>query len=67
TGVCAIGASLFYLLGVQADAPSAVVASSLFPVLSVGVGVVVFRDRARPVQLLGALVSVAGVVAVVAG
>lgn len=59
--------TIFYLLGVQADAPTAVVTASMFPVASVAIGYLYYRDPVSRMQLLGIAIVLAGVVGVVTG
>ncbi len=66
-GVLAGMATPFYLLGLQADARSAVVTASLSPALTVNVGRLLFLDGLSRVQAVGIGVVLVGVVGVVAG
>lgn len=66
-GVLAAGTTVFYLLGLAADPTAAVVTSSMFPAVSVVVGLAVFGDTVRPTQMLGVGVVLAGIVAVALG
>lgn len=64
-GVCGGAASVMYLLGINIDPPSAVVATSMFPAFSVIVGFVFFADEVSRRQVLGLALVLAGVAAVV--
>jgi drug/metabolite transporter (DMT)-like permease len=66
-GVFAGGSTIFYLLGVQANATSAVVTASLFPAVSVVVGRFVYDDVVAPRQVAGIGVVLAGVILVATG
>ena len=66
SGVFAGLSTVFYLLGVQADATVAVVTASTFPAFTVAVGWLVFGDAVSPRQLLGLVAVLAGVAAVIA-
>ena len=57
--------SIFYLLGVQADARPAVVTAAMFPVPSVVIGYLFYRDEVTPSQIAGIAVVLAGVSLVV--
>ena len=65
-GVAAAGSTIFYLLGVQADATPAVVTASMFPAVTVTVGALMFGDRVTRWQVVGVGVVLVGVAAVVA-
>jgi len=65
-GVLAALSTVFYLLGVQADATPAVVTASMFPAVTVAVGRVVFHDSVSRMQVLGLGIVLVGVTAVVA-
>ena len=65
-GVAAAASTIFYLLGVQADATPAVVAASMFPAVTVTVGALVFGDRVTRLQIVGCGIVLVGVAAVVA-
>jgi drug/metabolite transporter (DMT)-like permease len=66
-GIFAGLSSIFYLIGVQANAPAATVTGALFPAVSVAVGRMLFHDSVTRTQALGVTVVLLGVVAVVAG
>lgn len=66
-GVFAGGSTIFYLLGVQVNATSAVVTASLFPAVSVVVGRFVYDDDVAPRQVAGLGVVLAGVILVATG
>lgn len=57
--------TIFYLLGVQADATPAVVTASMFPAVTVAVGRVVYGDQVGRWQVVGLVVVLAGVIGVV--
>lgn len=59
--------TVLYLIGVRADATSAVITSSMFPAFSVAIGRTVFGDSVSRTQALGIAVVLVGVVAVSAG
>lgn len=65
-GVFAAASTVFYLIGVQADATPAVVTASMFPAATVTIGALVFGDRVGRVQVIGVGVVLVGVAAVVA-
>jgi drug/metabolite transporter (DMT)-like permease len=65
-GVIAALSTVFYLLGVQADATPAVVTASMFPAVTVAVGYAVFGDSVSRTQVVGLGVVLVGVTAVVA-
>jgi len=65
-GVFAALSTVFYLLGVQADATPAVVTASMFPAVTVAVGRVVYGDSVGRLQVVGLVVVLAGVTGVVA-
>ncbi|MEJ7799350.1 MAG: hypothetical protein WKF60_02450 [Ilumatobacter sp.] len=65
-GIFAAASTVFYLLGVQADATPAVVTASMFPAATVTIGALVFGDRVNRTQVIGVSVVLAGVAAVVA-
>jgi drug/metabolite transporter (DMT)-like permease len=65
-GMLAGTTSLAYVAGLSFDATATVVTGSMFPAASVLVGRVFFADSVRPVQVVGLVVSLAGVLAVVA-
>jgi len=65
-GTAAALSTVFYLIGVQADATPAVVTASMFPAVTVGVGSLVFGDSVSRTQVLGLGVVLVGVTAVVA-
>ncbi len=58
--------TVFYLLGVQADATAAVVTASMFPAFSVGIGWLFFHDHVGRIQIGGIMLVLLGVVGVVA-
>ncbi|MCP3854552.1 MAG: EamA family transporter [Actinomycetia bacterium] len=58
--------TVFYLLGVQADATAAVVTASMFPAFSVGIGWLFFHDHVGRIQIGGVVLVLLGVVGVVA-
>ena len=58
--------TIFYLLGVQADATPAVVTASMFPAVTVVVGRFVYHDHVTRVQALGLVIVLVGVAGVVA-
>ncbi len=62
-GVFAAASTIFYLLGVQADATPAVVTASMFPAVTVIVGRLAYRDSVSGMQLVGIVVALAGIVA----
>ncbi len=66
-GAFAGGSTIFYLLGVQINATSAVVTASLFPAVSVVVGRFVYDDDVAPRQVAGIGVVLAGVILVATG
>ncbi len=66
-GVFAGLSTVFYLLGVEVDAPSAVVTTSMFPAVSVAIGYMFFRDPVSRAQLIGLGVVLVGVAGVVVG
>lgn len=57
--------TVFYLLGVQADATPAVVTASMFPAVTVTVGRLVYGDAVGRLQVVGLGVVLVGVVGVV--
>jgi len=65
-GTFAAASTIFYLLGVQADATPAVVTASMFPAVTVIVGRLAYRDSVSGVQLIGIVVALAGIAGVVA-
>lgn len=65
-GVFAATSTVWYLLGVQADATPAVVTASMFPAVTVLVGRFVYHDTVTRLQVLGLLVVLVGVTGVVA-
>lgn len=65
-GVFASLATVWYLLGVQADATPAVVTASMFPAVTVVIGRFVFHDEVARTQALGLVVVLLGVTGVVA-
>jgi drug/metabolite transporter (DMT)-like permease len=66
SGVFAGLSTIWYLLGVQADATPAVVTASMFPAASVIIGRFVFDDHVSRHQVLGLVLVLAGVAGVVA-
>lgn len=66
-GVFAGASTIFYLIGVQADATSAVVAASLFPAVTVVVGRVFYRDVVVRLQAVGIAIVLVGVIGVAVG
>jgi len=56
-----------YLLGVQADAATAVITFSMFPAFSVVIGRIFFRDPVSRLQTAGIATVLAGVAGVVGG
>jgi len=66
-GVFAGFSTVSYLLGVQADAPVAVVTASMFPAFSVAIGWLVFHDSVSRLQVGGIAAVLIGVAGVVAG
>jgi drug/metabolite transporter (DMT)-like permease len=66
SGVFAALSTIWYLLGVQADATPAVVTASMFPAASVVVGRFGFGDHVTRRQVVGLAVVLLGVAAVVA-
>lgn len=66
SGVFSALSTVFYLLGVQADATPAVVTASMFPAVTVVVGRFVYHDVVTRRQLLGIVIVLAGVTGVVA-
>ena len=65
-GIFAAASTIFYLLGVQADATPAVVTASMFPAVTVIVGRLAYRDSVSGVPLIGIVVALAGIAGVVA-
>jgi drug/metabolite transporter (DMT)-like permease len=65
-GVFGALSTIFYLLGVQADATPAVVTASMFPAVTVVVGRFVYADHVNRQQLIGLVVVLIGVAGVVA-
>lgn len=65
-GVFAAMSTVWYLLGVQADATPAVVTASMFPAVTVIVGRFVYHDSVTRRQVIGLVVVLIGVTAVVA-
>jgi drug/metabolite transporter (DMT)-like permease len=59
--------TVFYLIGIRADATAAVVTSSMFPVASVAIGRVFFNDSVSRLQAIGIAVVLVGVTGVVVG
>lgn len=64
-GVFAGLSTVFYLLGIEADAPPAVVTASMFPAASVAIGYLYYRDPVSRLQILGIAIVLAGVSGVV--
>lgn len=65
-GICAGLSTVFYLIGVQTDARSAVVTASMFPAVSVAIGRMFFGDPVSRTQVYGIAAVLAGVATVVA-
>lgn len=63
-GVFAALSTIFYLIGLEADAPSTVITASLFPAMSVIVGRVAYQDDVAPHQIAGLGVVLLGVLGV---
>jgi len=59
--------SVFALIGLAIDAPPTVVTQSMFPVVSVIVGILYFGDSVARRQIVGIVLVLAGIGAVVAG
>ena len=57
--------SVLLVFGLRADAPAAIVTSSMFPLVSVVIGFFVFRDEVRPRQAVGVALALAGIALVV--
>lgn len=66
-GVFAGLTTIFYLIGVQADAPPAVVTASMFPAASVAIGRIFFGDPVTRTQAVGIGIVLLGVAGVVSG
>jgi drug/metabolite transporter (DMT)-like permease len=66
-GVLAGLTTIFYLIGVQADAPPAVVTASMFPAASVAIGRVFYGDSVTRLQAVGIGIVLLGVAGVVGG
>lgn len=66
-GVLAGLTTIFYLIGVQADAPPAVVTASMFPAASVAIGKIFYGDPVTRLQALGIGIVLLGVAGVVGG
>ncbi len=66
-GICSAACTIFYLVGVRADATAAVITASMFPAASVAVGRIFFHDTVSRIQAIGLGVVLAGVIGVVAG
>lgn len=64
-GTLAGASSVFILLGLRADAPTASVTGNLFPATSVLFGRVLFGDSLSRAQVLGLGIVLAGIVAIV--
>ncbi|MEM8923815.1 MAG: DMT family transporter [Actinomycetota bacterium] len=64
-GVAAGLTSVFLLLGLEADAPPAVVTNSMFPVFTVAVGAAFYGDAVSRRQLVGIAVALIGIAFVV--
>ena len=67
SGVFAATSTVFYLLGVQADATPAVVTASMFPAVTVVVGRFVYHDDVVARQVGGIGLVVLGVIGVAVG
>lgn len=61
SGIFAGLSTVFFLLGLDADATTAVITASVFPAITVVVGRVVFGDSVRPRQVMGLAVVVVGI------
>ena len=59
--------TVVYLLGIEADAPTAVVTASMFPAASVAIGYLSYRDPVSRLQLVGLAIVLLGVAGVVLG
>lgn len=66
-GVAVALSTVFYLLAVDANVVAAVVTSSTYPIGTVAIGRTFFGDTVRARQVVGVLVTVAGVAAIAAG
>ncbi|MDH3193751.1 MAG: DMT family transporter [Acidimicrobiia bacterium] len=66
-GILAGLTTIFYLIGVQADAPPAVVTASMFPAASVAIGKIFYGDPVTRLQALGIGIVLLGVAGVVGG
>ncbi len=63
TGLGDLGGNTFFVLASQADAFAiAVVLSSLYPVVTIILAVVVLHERLRPHQIVGVALATIGVV-----
>ncbi len=67
SGVLAGMSTAFYLAGIRADATSTVIATSMFPAVSVAVGRLFFADHVSKAQIFGIGVVLMGITAVVVG
>lgn len=67
SGMLGAGASITFILAVQADPLPAAVTGAMFPAVSVALGRVVFGDEVRRSQVFGLLLTLVGVGGVVAG
>lgn len=67
SGVLGGLASVLYLIGVRVDAAPAVVASSMFPAVTVAIGYAIFHDSVTRAQVVGLGFALVGIVGVVAG
>lgn len=59
--------TVFYLVGVRADATAAVITTSMFPAASVAIGRTVFGDPVSRLQAIGIAVVLVGVIALAVG
>jgi|TARA_B100000674_G_scaffold326305_1_gene272117 drug/metabolite transporter (DMT)-like permease len=66
-GVCAGAASVALFQGLRFDPLATVTAVAIFPIFTVAVGNVVYRDEVTKWQAIGILFAVIGTIAVVAG
>lgn len=66
-GLCAGGSSVALFQGLRFDPVPALIGISLFPIFSVAVGRIRYRDTLTKRQLLGIACAVAGTIGVVAG
>jgi uncharacterized membrane protein len=66
-GVFAGLCTVFYLIGLRANATAAVVTTSMFPAVSVAIGRIFFKDAVSRVQAIGIAIVLAGIAGVVVG